>query len=156
WFGDNRVFRWHHDWPLSNGAAVQFSLMALEQWLYEQIDRGENIDRWITRLLRESESLAFAGLLFDVGKRAPTLFAAVLKPLLRHWVLLNWDQQATTLRQHGGSALGYWGMQPRLMREIGQRWYGMPHRRSFLIYQGGAASTTRSSATRGRHDSSKD
>jgi HEPN/Toprim N-terminal domain 1 len=32
--------------------------MALEQWLYEQIDRGENIDRWLTRILRESESLS--------------------------------------------------------------------------------------------------
>ena len=137
WFGDNRVFRFHHDWSLSNAAALQCSLMALEQWLYEQIDRGENIDRWITRLLRESELLAFAGLLFDVGKRSPALFAGVLKPLLRNWVLLNWDQNATMQRGQGGSPLGYWGMQPRLMREIGRRWYGMPHRRNFLIYYGG-------------------
>ena len=137
WFGDNRVFRWHHDWPLSNGASVQCSLMALEHWLYEQIARGENVDRSITRVLRESELLAFVGLLFDVGKRSPALFAGVLKPLLRNWVLLDWDRQVTTLRQQGGSSLGYWGTQPRLMREIGRRWYGMPHRRNFLIYLAG-------------------
>jgi hypothetical protein len=108
WFGDNRVFRWHHDWPLSNGAVIQCSLMALEQWLYEQIDRGENIDRWLARLLHESESLAFAGVLFDVGKRLPSLFTGALKPLLRNWILLDWDRQATTLRQQGSGALGYW------------------------------------------------
>src|SRR5262249_53884938 len=47
WFGDSRVFRWHHDWPLPHGAVIHCSLMALEQWLYEQVDRGENIDRWL-------------------------------------------------------------------------------------------------------------
>src|SRR5262249_30690505 len=73
WFGDARVFRWHHDWPLFNGSVIHCSLMALEQWLYEQIDRGENIDHWLARILSESESLAFAGLLFDIGKRLPTL-----------------------------------------------------------------------------------
>jgi len=33
--------------------------------------------------------------------------------------------------------LGYWGSQPRLMIEIGRRWYGMPHRRNLLIFLGG-------------------
>jgi hypothetical protein len=137
WFGDNRVFRWHHDWPLSDGAVIHSSLMALEQWLYEQIDRGENIDPWLARILGESESLAFAGLLFDIGKRLPSLFGGVLKPLLRSWVLLEWDRQATTLRQQDSGPLGYWAMQPRLMIKMGRRWYGMPHRRNLLIYLNG-------------------
>jgi hypothetical protein len=137
WVGDGRVFRWHHDWPLLNSEVIQCSLMALEQWLYEQIDRGNNIDRWLMRILRESESLAFAGLLFDVGKRLPTLFAGVLQPLLRNWLLLDWDRQATTLRQHGSGAVGYWGSQPRFLVEIGRQWYGMPHRRNILIFLNG-------------------
>ncbi len=97
--------------------------MALERWLYEQIDRGENVDHWLARLLCESESLAFAGLLFDIGKRLPILFAGVLKPLLRNWVLLERDRQVTTLRHQDNGAMGYWGLQPRLMIEIGRRWY---------------------------------
>jgi hypothetical protein len=113
WFGDSRVFRWHHDWPLINGAAIHCSLMALEQWLYEQIERGDNIDSWLARILNESESVAFAGLLFDIGKRQPILFAGALKPLLRNWVLLDWDRQVTTLRHQDTGAMGYWGMQPR-------------------------------------------
>ena len=35
--------------------------------------------RGSTESLRESELLAFAGLLFDVGKYCPTLFAGVLE-----------------------------------------------------------------------------
>jgi hypothetical protein len=78
--------------------------------------------------------LAFAGLLFDIGKRLPPLFAGALKPLLRNWGLLDWDRQVTTLRHQDSGATGYWGMQPRLMIEIGRRWYAMPHRRNLLIY----------------------
>ncbi len=81
WFGDSNVFRWHHDWPLSHGSQLQSCLMALEQWLYEQIDHGISVEPWISRILAESESLAFAGVLLDVGKRAPELFCTVLAPL---------------------------------------------------------------------------
>jgi hypothetical protein len=137
WFGDGNVFRWHHDWPLSNGAAVQCSLMALERWLYEHIERSENIDHWVARILSESQSLAFAGLLFDVGKRLPSMFAGVLKPLLRNWILLDWDRQVTTLRQQESSPMGFWGMQPRMLIEIGRQWYAMPHRRNLLIFLDG-------------------
>jgi hypothetical protein len=111
--------------------------MALERWLYEQIDRGENIDHWLARILSESESLAFAGLLFDIGKRLPALFAGILKPLLRNWVLLDWDRQVTTLRQHDSGAMGYWGLQTATIIEIGRQWYAMPHRRNLLIYLNG-------------------
>ena len=38
--------------------------------------------------------------------------------------------------------MGYWGMQPRLMIEIGRRWYAMPHRRNFLIYLTGGIVNT--------------
>jgi len=52
--------------------------MAIEQWLYEQIDKGIAVEPWIARILAESESLAFAGVLLDVRKRAPELFSTVL------------------------------------------------------------------------------
>lgn len=39
WFGDSNTFRWHFDWPLTHGSQVQSSLMAFEQWLYEQSTR---------------------------------------------------------------------------------------------------------------------
>ena len=113
-------------------------LMAVERWLYEKIDRGEEVDPWINRILRESESLAFAGLLFDVGKYRPTLFAGVMRPLLHNWLFLDWDRQIATLRRSGGSdPMGLWTYQPRAMIELGRAWYRMPHRQDMLLYIGG-------------------
>ena len=94
--------------------------------------------RRIDRILRESESLAFAGLLFDVGKYRPHLFAGVLKPLLQNWLLLDWDRQTSTLRRSGGlDPIGLWAYQPRAMIELGRAWYQMPHRKDMLLYIGG-------------------
>ncbi len=113
-------------------------LMAVERWLYEEIDHGEDIDPWIDRILRESESLAFAGLLLDVGKYRPSLFAGVLKPLLQNWLFLDWDRDIATMRQSGTSdVLGFWGYQPAAMIALGRAWYQMPHRKEMLLYIGG-------------------
>ena len=113
-------------------------LMAVERWLYEEIDHGKYIDPWIDRILRESESLAFAGLLFDVGKYCPTLFAGVLRTLLQNWLFLDWDRQNSTLRRSGGpNVMGLWAYQPRAMIELGRAWYRMPHRQGMLLYVGG-------------------
>lgn len=138
WCGDPNVFRWHHDWPITFGSTVHCVLMAVERWLYEKIDRGEDIAPWISRILRESESLAFAGLLFDVGKYRPALFAGILKPLLQNWLFLDWDRQISALRRSGGSdAMGLWANQPRPMIDLGRAWYRMPHRQDLLLYIGG-------------------
>jgi hypothetical protein len=67
WYGDANVYRWHHDGLMGHGAQAQSALMALEQWLYGEIDRGAPVNSWIKRIVAESESLAFAGLLMDVG-----------------------------------------------------------------------------------------
>jgi hypothetical protein len=138
WYGNPNVFRWHHDWPVSFGSMIHCVLMAVERWLYEEIDHGKDIDPWINRFLRESESLAFAGLLFDVGKYRPTLFAGVLRTLLQNWLFLDWDRQNSTLRRSGGSnVMGLWAYQPRAMIDLGQAWYRMPHRQDMLVYIGG-------------------
>ena len=138
WCGNSNVFRWHHDWPVAFGSMIHCVLMAVERWLYEKIERGEDFDPWINRILRESELLAFAGLLFDVGKYRPALFASVLRPLLQNWLFLDWDLQIATFRRSGGSdAIGLWTHQPRAMIELGRAWYRMPHRQDMLLYIGG-------------------
>jgi hypothetical protein len=138
WYGDLNVYRWHHDWPVTFGSMIHCVLMAVEHWLYEKIERDEDVDSWINRILSESESLAFAGLLFDVGKYRPTLFAGVLRPLLQNWRFLDWDRQISTMRQSGTfDALGFWGYQPAAMIALGRAWYKMPHRKNLLLYLGG-------------------
>lgn len=133
WYGDSNVYRWHHDWPLTHSSQLQSGLMALEQWLYEQIDQGVTIDRWISRILSESESLALAGILMEVGKRAPELFFAVLAPLFFTWQLWNWDFQLAVLRQTDQHLPGYWGQQARQLIALAQKWHQLPHRSEALL-----------------------
>ena len=137
WFGNSNVFRWHYDWPVPGSSVIHCVLMALERWLYEQIDRGEDIAPWVARILRESELLGFAGLLFDVGKYRPALFAGVLKPLIHNWILLDWDRQVSTLRQQETGAMGYWASQPAKIIALGREWFLMPHRRNLLVFLNG-------------------
>jgi hypothetical protein len=141
WFGTSHVFRWHYDWPLFNGAAIHCSLMALERWLYELIDNGTDVEPFIKRIVNESESLAFAGLLFDVGKRLPSLFAGALKPLLCNWMFVDWDIQVTTLRCVETGVGPSWGSQPAALTELAREWFAMPHRRNLLAYLNGGVVT---------------
>ncbi len=103
WYGDGRTFRWHDDWP-HDAKTVPCALMALERWLYEQLDEEKNIEPWLVpAILQESESLAFAGLLVDIGKRDPRLFPGVLLPLLHEWLLYHLDLEVT-IQRSGGNA----------------------------------------------------
>jgi hypothetical protein len=142
WYGNSNVFRWHHDWPLSHGSQLQSSLMALEQWLYEQIDQGSTIEQWIARILSESESVAFAGVLLDVGKRAPELFSGALAPLFFTWELWNWDFQLATLRQSKDQPPGYWGGQAPRLIALAVAWHRLPHRSEPLLTVGGPIART--------------
>lgn len=138
WYGDTNAFRWHHDWPLLHGAQLQSSLMALEEWLYEQLDQGVNVEPWLARVMAESESLAFAAILMDVGKRAPHLFAGVLRPLFFAWQIWNWDFQLATVRQTGQGIVGYWGQQAPQLITLAKEWHELPHRYEYLLGPDGA------------------
>lgn len=142
WYGDSNVFRWHHDWPLSHGSQIQSGLMALEQWLYEQLDQRIPIEPWITRILAESESVAFAGVLLDVGKRAPELFSTVLTPLFFTWVIWDWDFQLATLRQSEREPPGFWFQQAPRLFTLAQKWHQLPHRSEALLTANGVIART--------------
>ena len=133
WYGDSNVYRWHLDWPLTHGSQLQSSLMVLEQWLYEQIDSGATIDTWIRRILDESESLAFAGVLMEVGKRLPELFAGVLSTLFLTWEIWDLDFELATVRRADRQLPGYWGRQHARLIEVARTWHRLPHRSEALL-----------------------
>lgn len=70
WWGEAHCFEWHYWSPC--GGMVVCVLQALERWLYEQLDADVDVSRWLQRLMRESESLALAGVLVDVVVPAAT------------------------------------------------------------------------------------
>ncbi len=127
WLGNERVLTWHIGWPIDSQVVI-CALMATERWLYEQQDAGEDIDRWLWRILAESESVAFAGLLCAVGKRQPALFEGVLRPLLAPWELYLWDHEAINQRAGMNPSLIPWGMRDGAEATAAREWHGLPHR----------------------------
>jgi hypothetical protein len=132
WLGDTRVYRWGHDSPQAQ-VLITCSLMALEYWLYEEIDKGTDLSSVFSRLLRESESLAFAGLLVDVGKRNPSLFVSDLRPLLASAPIYQLDMIAVTERRLANFALLPWRLtQPLEWAKMAEQWYSQDHRRELM------------------------
>jgi hypothetical protein len=132
WIGiANTVFRWHNGWPHAS-KIVPSVLMALERWLYEELDQGKDITPWLTRIMAESESLAFAGVLVDIGKKNPTLFTGQLKPFLSVWQLHDWDMKVTLHRYKTDVASLGWGLQQGKLLPLVQEWYAMPHRQGLM------------------------
>lgn len=132
WVGDDTVYQWHYTSPLGSGA-VSCALMALEKWLYEQIDEGKDVSSCLRTILKESRSLAFAGVLVDIGKRTPALFAGELQELLAVWELYAVDSQVVAGRS--GSTwpeLIGWGRQPQQLVSLAADWYGLSHRKQLL------------------------
>jgi hypothetical protein len=119
WRGDANVFAWHYDGHLTNGSILQCALMALEKWLYDRIDAGEDITPAVTRITKESTSLALAGLLLMIGKKKPGLLTGPLAPLLEDWVLVEWDLQLTTQRAMNYRGFVYWA----LSRKKQSKWH---------------------------------
>jgi hypothetical protein len=144
WRGGANAFRWHHDETTLHGALIQSALMALEQWFYEQMDAGRDITAPVVRVVSESESLAFAGVLFDLGKRDPSLLSGPLKPLFSAWRLWHWDFQLTQLRYSGQSLMpgGAWFNLPQQLIALAQQWHGLSHRKEFFLTPDGAVPRT--------------
>lgn len=128
WFGEG-IFEWHY-WGGNMGVAV---LQALERSLYDLMDEGNDMTATLARVMSESESLAFAGLLIDVGKRQPSLFETVLRPLLAVAELYPLDMKASMRRasESASEMIGWNGKGEQLWR-LAHEWYSAEHRKLML------------------------
>lgn len=139
WPGDRHVLRWHeglvtHPKPLSS------MLMALEKWLYEEVESGRPIDRWVEILLRDGRSAAIAGVLVQVARFRPELLAGPLLPLVGVWELYSQEIRLEAER----TTLALWSMGWMMYGESAwnqaRDWHCMPHRKlSFVQLVGNQA-----------------
>ena len=130
WTGDANVYGWHRSLSL-HSASVECALMALEKWLYDEIEHSRTIKRWVQYIYEHAESLAFAGVLVSVALRYPALFTRELQPLLGNFYLyqcqLNWALNEP--REIWAIALSGQG-QPAIKWAV--EWHRLPHRRFIL------------------------
>jgi hypothetical protein len=91
--GDSRVYGWSAG--LGNPpSAVEAALMALEQYLYKELDESKPIEEKIRAVLERARSAAFLKVLCDVGRREVALFEGPLRPLLAVPEVYYWDIRA--------------------------------------------------------------
>jgi len=130
WFGDANVFGWHRHLP-RNGDIVEAALMALERWLYDEMESGRGIATGAQYIYEHAESLAFAGVLIAVGLRYQGLFTKELQPLLGN-IHVYQCQMGWAMSEADESWLIPLSDQPKPAIQWSIEWNRMPHRRSVL------------------------
>ena len=117
------AYRDHGPWP----HAVVAALMALEKWLYYQIDSEKPVDATIETILHRGNSVAFAGLLMAVGGKQPSLFLGPLRALLAVPEFHYWEI-ARMVKDHSGmQMIGWFGK--GAFANLARDWHDMPHRK---------------------------
>lgn len=91
WRGDEHSFNWNRG-LMSACESMVPALSAVEKHIGDLLESGENIEKLVTQLMQNCECVAIAGVLFDLGRRHPSLFRGPLKPLLTSPVLLVWAE----------------------------------------------------------------
>jgi ABC-type oligopeptide transport system ATPase subunit len=149
--GDEQVLNWFRGALVSD--IVSSALMAVEKWLYSQIDGEYDVNSRIGYILETSTSSAFLGMLIEVGKYSIKLFSGVLSPLLLHPYIVYGDRNYFHgLDSQMGTPMGL-GFDERFCN-LAREWDGMPHRRNqlekivihFFHYDVGSASLLRQAA----------
>lgn len=127
--GDANVYGWIAG--LGNPPQViEVALMALEQYFYSRIERGEEITRDVARTLERSRSVAMLSVLSEVGKMQKALFDGPLRPLLSAPELYSWELgKRANGRSHlmiGASMQGY------RFFELARKFHSREHRQQDL------------------------
>jgi len=133
WHGDVNVYVWYQGDPRAP-APVASALMALEKWLYNRLDGGNNVTDALNQIKQNATSIAFAGLLSAVGRHHPVLLKGSLSFLLGIPEFMYWD--ADPKQQIVSTAIQGWRMfavrEPSLSKDA-EQWYAMPHRKTDLF-----------------------
>jgi len=126
WLGNAHQFAWHRANTL-DAPAIECALMALEKWLYEEVEAGRRVSGPIATIFNQSESVAFAGVLIALGLKHPVLFTRDLQPLLGNLFLYG-TQLSLALSEGNSWSIAY-SDQHQLVIEMAKQWNQMPHRR---------------------------
>lgn len=129
--GSSVLFEWTQESSASNGN-LHCALDALERMLTLQLDAGVDITPHVEQILEHSTSVAFLGLLVNVGKHRPTLFPGILAPLLTSPLTFYWDHGRVKNLSYKfiGSS---WARAGETIFEFAKSWILAPHRQRRLI-----------------------
>jgi hypothetical protein len=127
--GDANVYAWHR-FQHTRANTVECALMALEKWLYDEIEKGNSISRWV-HIYAQGESVGFAGLLVSIGLKYPALFTGELQPLLGNFYVYECQTSIAGIEGQDNWAISYGG-EPEEAVRLAAEWHRMSHRQSLL------------------------
>ncbi len=130
WRGHQFSYVWHQGHvfaPRSVGCA----LLSLEKWFYLLMDGGHSLDEHIAFILRESRSIALAGVLICVGKRKPELFLGPLRPLIEAIDFYMIEESNHRRGEDSFSVSAFYERSPGVI-EAWREWVQMPHRKESI------------------------
>ena len=104
--GNYHVFAWSHHNSLFIGQ-LHCALAALEQWLCDQIDAGNDVSPHVQTLFRGTSSVAVLGVLVNIGKYSGALFEGPLLPLLGVQEFYFWDYRRAMDNPHNFDSLAW-------------------------------------------------
>jgi len=130
WIGHANVYAWHRYLGM-HGDTVECALMALEKWLYDEIENQRSITQWVQYIFDHGISAAFAGVLVSVGLRYQALFAMELQPLLGNFYVYE-TQMSLAMNESSETWTISFSGQPQEAIKIAADWNRMPHRRYLL------------------------
>lgn len=126
YIGNAWMFGWSQDNSLSVGQLYS-ALAALERWLCDLIDEGEDVTTEIQTILRQTDSVAVLGVLINVGKHAPQIFKGPLLPLLGLQDIYEWDSRRTNQNALAFDPLN-WASSGEVIFEMAKKWVFSPYR----------------------------
>lgn len=126
WTGDRIVLGWHRGLTI-RGQSVECALMALERWLYGEIEAGRSIEQRVQYIFDHGHSLAFAGVLVSLGLKHQELFKNELQPLLGSYYLHEWQYDLADMERDSPWIASLYG-QPPAMVKLASEWHRQPHR----------------------------
>ncbi|WP_232798387.1 ATP-binding protein [Salinibacter altiplanensis] len=125
--GSTQIARWNRGMGMGS-TVVQCALMALEKYLYERIEAGEDPTPLIEKILSESRSVPVLGLLISIGRKKPELFRNLLLPLLTNpSLLVNYSTPTQSAWQISRLSLS-----EHLQQEF-EEWHQHEHRNFSLL-----------------------
>jgi hypothetical protein len=128
--GNYWVFTWSHENSNFIGQ-LHCALAALERWLCDLIDAGDDIAPQIDALLRATNSVAVLGVLVNVGKYYDALFKGPLRPLLGVQQTYEWDFRRAKENAYAFDAMT-WARSGEVVFEMAKNWVLAPYRKRTL------------------------
>lgn len=128
--GDAEPFGWGQDESLDAGQ-LHCALDALEHWLCNRIEQGQDVSETVSTLLTSTRSTAVIGVLVNVGKYSPDLLKGPLRALFTDIQVVHWDRARVEATDQRARLTGF-TQQAEPGGEVARKWTQAQHRRTTL------------------------